>query len=112
MCKCKESKGRTYGVRFQRDGSGWKYTWAFKMNEGSAKREGYNDTQIMGNIEPDENYPGCLYCKTKYFVVCGACQHLNCNINTGSIFTCEWCGNSGTLGGFYGDGIASGGDRG
>lgn len=112
MCKCKESKGRTYGVRFQRDGSGWKYTWAFKMNEGSAKREGYNDTQIMGNIEPDENYPGCPYCKTKYFVVCGACQHLNCNIDTGSIFTCEWCGNSGTLGGFCGDGIASGGDRG
>ena len=112
MCKCKESKGRTYGVRFQRDGSGWKYTWAFKMNESSAKREGYNDTQIMGIIEPDENYPGCPYCQTKYFVVCGACQHLNCNINTGSIFTCEWCGNSGTLSGFYGDGIASGGDRG
>ena len=112
MCKCKESKGRTYGVRFQRDGSSWKYTWAFKMNESSAKREGYNDTQIMGIIEPDENYPGCPYCQTKYFVVCGACQHLNCNINTGSIYTCEWCGNAGTLGDFHGDGIASGGDRG
>lgn len=33
-------------------------------------------------------------------------------VPAGSIFTCEWCGNSGTLGGFYGDGIASGGDRG
>lgn len=27
MCKCKESKGRTYGARFQRDGSGWKYIY-------------------------------------------------------------------------------------
>ena len=40
------------------------------------------------------------------------CQHLNCNINTGETFTCDWCGNTGTLGGFGGDGIASGGDRG
>lgn len=112
MCKCKELKGKTYGVRFQRDGSGWKYTWAFPMNEGSAKREGYNDTRIMGSIEPDEDYPGCPYCKTKYFVICGTCHHLNCNVNTGNIFTCEWCGASGTLGDFYGDGIASGGDRG
>lgn len=112
MCKCKEAKGRTYGVRFQRDGFGWKYTWAFKMNESSAKREGYNDTQIMGNIEPEEEYPGCPYCKTKYFVVCGSCQHLNCNISLGTVFTCEWCGHTGVLGDFSGDGIASGGDRG
>lgn len=112
MCKCKESKGQTYGVRFQRNGSGWSYTWAFKMKESSAKREGYNDTQIMGNIEPGEEYPGCPYCKTKYFVVCGACQHLNCNTSATNVFTCEWCGNTGTLGCFGGDGIASGGDRG
>ena len=37
MCKCKEAKGLTYGVRFQRDGSGWKYTWAFKIKENSDK---------------------------------------------------------------------------
>lgn len=112
MCKCKEAKGRIYGVRFQRSGSGWKYTWAFKMNESSAKREGYNDTQIMGSIEPEEEYPGCPYCKTKYFVVCGSCQHLNCNTSVDNVFTCEWCGHTGVLGNFGGDGIASGGDRG
>ena len=112
MCKCKEVKGHTFGVRFQRDGATWRYTWAFKMNENSAKREGYNDTQIMGNIFPDEEYPGCPYCSAKYFVICGACQHLNCNTSIGNLFTCEWCGNTGTLGNFDGDGIASGGDRG
>lgn len=112
MCKCKEAKGMTYGVRFQRAGDGWKYTWAFKMKESSAKREGYDNTQIMGNIYPDDSYPGCPYCSTKYFVVCGACQHLNCNIKTGETFTCDWCGNTGTLGGFGGDEIASGGDLG
>lgn len=112
LCKCKEAKGNIYGVRFQRADGGWKYTWAFEMKESSAKREGYDNTQIMGNIYPDDNYPGCPYCGTRYFVVCGNCQHLNCNINTGETFTCDWCGNIGTLGGFGGDGIASGGDRG
>lgn len=30
----------------------------------------------------------------------------------GNVFTCEWCGHTGVLGNFGGDGIASGGDRG
>lgn len=111
MCKCKETK-KLYGVRMQREGSGWKYTWAFPIEEKSAKREGYHDTELMGSIEPDEEYPGCPYCSTKYFVVCGGCKKLNCNVGVGNTFKCEWCGMSGTLGGFYGDGIAAGGDRG
>lgn len=112
MCKCKEAKGKTFGVRFERSQNGWKYNWAFAMDSHKAKREGYDSTEIIGNIEPDEDYPGCPYCRTKYFVVCGECQHLNCNINSPGSFTCEWCGLVGELGGFDGDGIASGGDRG
>ena len=112
MCKCKEAKGKTFGVRFQRNENDWKYTWAFKMKESTAKREGYDNTEIMGNIYPDIDYPGCPYCKSRYFVVCGSCHHLNCNIDTGETFTCDWCGKTGTLGGFDGDGIASGGDCG
>ena len=38
MFKCKEAVGKTYGVRFQRSGSDWKYTWAFEMEESSAKK--------------------------------------------------------------------------
>lgn len=112
MAKCKETNGKLYGVRFQRNGAGWKYTWAFSMEESTAKREGYSDTNIMGDIEPDREYPGCPYCKTKNFVICDKCKHLNCNTSVGGLFTCEWCGNTGTLVNYEGEGIASGGDRG
>ena len=112
MCKCKEAIGKTYGVRFQRSGADWKYTWAFEMEESSAKREGYDNTEIMGNIYPDKEYPGCPWCGARAFVVCGRCHNLNCNVSAGGAFKCEWCGMVGELGGFGGDGIASGGDRG
>lgn len=109
LCKCKEGK-RTYGVRFEKTGEDWKYTWAFPVKEASAKREGYDQTKIIGNISPTADYPGCPFCKTKCFVIC-SCGKLNCNNGTGSIFTCDWCGASGRLTeGYDGSGFGSGGD--
>lgn len=111
MCKCKEISGKTYGVRFQKADKGWIYTWAFEMKESVAKREGYDNTEITGSISPSEDYPGCPYCSAEYFTICGACHHLNCRIDTGKTFTCDWCGNTGLIIGYKGFGIASGGDR-
>lgn len=109
LCKCKESK-RAYGVRFEKVGNGWKYTWAFPVKEESARRERYDKTQIVGNISPDVNYPGCPFCKTKCFVIC-SCGKLNCNNGNSSIFTCDWCGATGKLSeGYDGSGFGSGGD--
>ncbi len=110
VCKCKETH-KIYGVRFEKVSEGhWKYTWAFPMKESTAKREGYDGTLIDGLIEPAEEYPGCPYCGSRYFVVC-ACGKLNCNISTGNAFTCEWCGFTGFLTGYEGDGFQAGGDR-
>ena len=111
LCKCKEGK-RAYGVRFEKIGDGWKYTWAFPVKEAAAKREGYEKTKIIGNIIPDANYPGCPFCKAKSFVVC-SCGKLNCNYVNGpsSNFKCEWCGAVGRLTeGYDGSGFGSGGD--
>lgn len=111
LCKCKEGR-RAYGVRFEKVGEGWKYTWAFPVKEASAKREGYDETKIIGNIGPDANYPGCPYCGAKSFVIC-VCGKLNCNnVNAPNAnFTCDWCGTSGKLsGGYDGSGFGSGGD--
>ena len=109
LCKCKEGR-RVYGVRFQKVGNGWEYTWAFPIKEEAAKREGYEETVITGAIEPEKDYPGCPYCGAKYFVIC-SCGKLNCNCGTSGQFTCGWCGMSGTLTGSYdGSGISSGGD--
>lgn len=112
LCKCKEGK-KTYGVRFEKISSGWKYTWAFPVKEASAKREGYDETKIVGNIAPTSDYPGCPFCGTKHFVIC-VCGKLNCNNGTGasSHFTCNWCGVSGVLdGGYDGSGFGAGSDR-
>jgi hypothetical protein len=110
VCKCKENK-KMYGVRFEKTGTNdWQYTWAFPIKEDSAKREGYAGTTINGNVGPAPDYPGCPYCGTKYFVVC-QCGKLNCNISAGGRFTCEWCGLTGELTAYGGDGIATGKDR-
>lgn len=111
LCKCKEGK-KAYGVRFEKFGNGWKYTWAFPVREESAKREGYDETKILGDISPDAAYPGCPFCRAKSFVIC-SCGKLNCNnVNTPNArFTCEWCGASGVLSsGYDGSGFGSGGD--
>lgn len=109
LCKCKEGR-RAYGVRFERTEKGWKYTWAFPVKEAAAKREGYDETQIVGNIEPDDDYPGCPFCGARYFVIC-ECGKLNCNNGNSSNFVCDWCGESGVLIGDYdGFGFGSGGD--
>lgn len=108
LCKCKEG-GRVYGVRFERMGDGWKYTWAFPVKEASAKRENYDKTKIVGNIVPDQNYPGCPFCRTDSFVVCN-CGKLSCHNGGMSKFTCGWCGLTGTLGEYKGFGFGSGDD--
>lgn len=110
VCKCKETH-KTFGVRFEKVMPGcWKYTWAFPMKESAAEREGYDRTIIDGMIMPDENYPNCPYCGSRHFVVC-ECGRLNCSIPGATVFTCEWCGRTGTLSEYDGAGISSGGDR-
>lgn len=108
LCKCNESK-KIYGVRFQECDSKWEYTWAFSIKEENAKREGYDATQIVGEIEPTEDYPGCPFCGAKYFVIC-SCGKLNCN-NGIMPFICGWCGVQSTLTENYdGSGFCSGDD--
>jgi hypothetical protein len=113
LCKCKESK-KLYGVRFEKTGVGtWQYTWAFPIKESTAQREGYNAANLTGSIEPTADYPGCPYCGAQYFVVC-PCGKLNCNVAAENIlgrqFTCEWCGLSGQISAYGGEGIQTGRD--
>lgn len=110
LCKCKEGR-KMYGVRMEKTGSGWKYTWAFPIKQEVARREGYESTVLTGDLEIDPDYNGCPYCKSKYFVVCSKCKKLNCNIGDTPQFTCEWCGTTGELMDYDGAGVASGGDR-
>ena len=91
LIKCNKSK-QTAGVRIQKmeDGDWWR-TWAFKINDSQAKREGFDKTNVLGNLYTTNEYPGCPYCGTSNFVQCGNCKKLNC-WNGESAMVCQWCG--------------------
>lgn len=111
MCKCREG-GKTYGVRFEKRSTNWIYNWAFPIKEEVGTREKYEE-DIKGMIEEDSEYPGCPYCRAEAFVICGSCGKLNCNMHgtNQNTFECNWCGFTGTLSNYDGDGIKSGNDR-
>lgn len=109
LAKCREGR-KAFGVRLEKIENGWKYDWAFKLNEDRAKKEGYGDTKIVGNIYADPNYPGCPYCKSNSFIVCGGCGKLNCFNDETKSFTCGWCGMTGEIVEYKGEGISSSGD--
>lgn len=95
ISKCCNHK-RIYGIRFEKHGRTWKYTWAFPVQEKTALREDYDKTQISGTLIEDEEYPGCPHCGAKGFFHC-VCGKLNCWNGECSYVTCSWCGNSGRL---------------
>lgn len=109
LCKCQEGR-KLFGIRMEQCENYWNATWAFPIKESSAKRENYDETEITGGVRFLDEFPGCPYCHTHKFVVCGTCGKLNCNPGIKGIFTCEWCGAQGELGGYDGAGIKSGSD--
>jgi hypothetical protein len=109
LANCREAK-KSYGVRLEKIPSGWKYDWAFPLSAERAKTEGYGSTRIEGAIQADSAYPGCPYCGAKNFIVCGSCGRLNCYNTKKNTFTCGWCGVSGELVRYRGEGISSAGD--
>lgn len=50
-----------------RDGD-WYRTWAFKLNDKLAKREGYELQSISGSLIATEDFPGCPYCGAHSFI--------------------------------------------
>lgn len=92
VAKCSKGK-RTYGIRTQKmeDGDWWR-TWAFPIDEKRARKENYDQTKIQGNLYCTEDYPGCPYCGTKGFVLCGNCHKISC-WNGETSLTCPWCGS-------------------
>lgn len=93
LMKCPENGG-IYGVRTEERHGDWYRTWAFKVNERTAAREGFDKTVIRGNLIPDDEYNGCPYCKAVYFVQCSRCGKLSC-WNGEERMTCAWCGLTG-----------------
>lgn len=82
---------KLFGVRIQQmDDGEWYRTWAFPIEEASAKRERYDATKIMSILPADPEYPGCPYCGSKGSFYDSNCGKLACYRGESSI-TCPWC---------------------
>jgi hypothetical protein len=89
LAKCRTEK-QLYGMRVQEVGGDWVRTWAFPIREELAVQEGFDKVSLQGSFGVTEDYPGCPYCGTKMFFVCGACGKLNC-YHGEKITKCLWC---------------------
>lgn len=71
----------------------YKFVWAFKIDAAKAHREGYDANAVTGSIEYNSEYPGCPYCGSKQFYVCGRCGKVVCYHGEKTV-TCPDCGNT------------------
>jgi len=100
LAKCSKTK-KLFGMRVEERGKTWARTWAFPVDEAKAKHEGYDKNKVsLGDV--DAEYPGCPHCKDGGFVKCGSCEKIGCmggmnQEGNKGIYTCPWCGNSGTV---------------
>lgn len=84
---------KTFGIRVQQMEDGeWYKTWAFPLNEKTARKEGYGDEQIVSMLPALPEYPGCPYCGgTGTFIDPNCGNHLSCWDGSPPPFTCPWC---------------------
>ena len=71
VAKCTHSS-QPFGIRMEKKDGAWHCTWAFKINEKSAKNEGYDTAMVSGRVEMVAVYPGCPYCGTMGWSSCGS----------------------------------------
>jgi hypothetical protein len=92
MAFCEKTK-QPYGITVDPIGKNrYKFVWTFKIDKAKAKREHFDKTSVHGEIENDENYPGCPYCghDGHFFCSCGA---IVCNDSDyGYCPNCGWRG--------------------
>ena len=96
MATCERTK-QFFGITVDKICSGqYKFVWAFKIDREKAQREGYDQTNVKGNVTLDAEYPGCPYCEEKAFYTCGQCGSIVCWHGEKEV-TCPKCGNRGTI---------------
>ena len=97
--RCYRSKA-LFGMSFKKTKEEeWHLYWAFLLKETSAQREGYDRTQISGQLITDPQYPGCPHCSSKPYYRCGTCGRVSCWDGIIRTVTCPWCGAVGPLSG-------------
>jgi len=96
MGTCQQTK-RPFGITVEKQGKDYVFTWAFKINEKSVKREGFDKNKVSGNIFMAEEYPGCPHCGALSWFQCGKCKQFVCMTYDQKIVRCPKCGNEGEV---------------
>jgi hypothetical protein len=101
MAKCSKTR-KAFGIRIEQRGGDWVRTWAFPVDEGKAKREGFDANTLTGSMNPDDQYPGCPHCGSPGFAFDTGCGKASCTggaVDRGNgtaDMTCPWCGVTNT----------------
>jgi len=98
MARC-SLNGREFGIRFEETTTGhWTGDWAFGLKGETAKKEGYDRTEVRGDFRLAPTYPGCPHCGAASVFRC-ECGKVACWDGSSNLVECVWCGKTGTLGG-------------
>ena len=89
LAKC-SIHNKAFGVRIEKRDDDWVRTWAFKIDEEKAKREGFDSTPITGSLREADEFSGCPYCARKSFVIC-SCGKMSCLEYGDKSAYCYWC---------------------
>jgi hypothetical protein len=96
--RCSRS-GQLWGARFEEVSPNvWSATWAFPLRDAVAAREGYDRSTITGQFTLSDEYPGCVSCENRSFVLCG-CGRLGCAPDGAKWYQCPWCRGAGEVAG-------------
>ena len=99
LSRCQAAPTQTFGIRLEeRTRQDWYATWAFKLPESIATREGYDRTEVAGSFKLDEDeYPGCPNCGQRGIVLCSNCDKIGCWNVAERTHRCPWCGSEGPV---------------
>lgn len=96
MATCQQTR-KAFGITVRRIGKDFEFIWAFKINPGSAAREGFNKNKVNGNISNAAEYPGCPHCYATTWFQCGKCSRFVCMNPDQRVVKCPECGNEGEV---------------
>jgi hypothetical protein len=115
MARCSQTK-QSFGIRLEEKSPNcWIADWAFSVQEITAKKEGYDNSEVVGSFSVDVAYPGCPYCQSNSFCLCGGnsffeCNKISCDDERASDYICPWCNNKVVTDGSI-TSLRAGGDR-
>ena len=95
MAMCEEKKEH-FGITVDPRQGYYAFVWAFKIKKEQAKREGYDQTHVRGQVIYDDNFNGCPHCGAKSVYMCNRCGKVVC-YHGQEVVTCPTCGSSSTL---------------